>query len=412
MDKKEQLEEKLKALGVQLGAKQSSSQNTTRKFGIENVINTKEEDTPFGPILVYEEQFPINYQHGSVLLSGMENFQWIARWAGLNINNAADRNKVIFLDTETSGLSRGTGTFAFLVGLGYYTKEGFFLKQIILPDPVQEPALLAVLVRHIETFDYIVTYNGKSFDLPLLAGRHRMHRIANPFTSIGHIDLLYLARKLWRYRLQSRRLGDLETHILSFTRTKDDIPGWLIPEIYQDYLHTSDARLLSGVFYHNAIDILSLAGIFVHISSILNDPTANTTQEIDRVAIGNIFEDMGSIESAKELYALCLGRELPDELFAKTIHRFASLHKRAFEWDQAVQLWQMSAEVDIDSCVELAKYFEHQTKEYETAISWTEKALGIIRKRSSPAELSAEDLELRLARLNRKRMKKEEDKNG
>jgi uncharacterized protein len=302
----ESIEEKLKALGVQLGAKNLSPQKKPPKFRIEDVIQVTEEKTPFGSIFVVEEHYPADHKHGNVLLNDLEQFKIIAKWANLDAALAADKESLLFIDTETSGISRGSGTFAFMVGLGFYRADGFHLRQLIMPDPYLEPALLAVLARYTEGCRYIVSYNGKSFDIPLLENRHILHRMPSPFADKQHIDLLHMARKLWRNRLTSRRLGDLENHILSFARTNDDIPGWLVPEIYKEYLNTGDARPLSGVVYHNAVDILSLAGVFVHVSSLLSQPAAKNQIDLDLVAIGNIFEDMGSYEAAKKIYQECL----------------------------------------------------------------------------------------------------------
>jgi uncharacterized protein YprB with RNaseH-like and TPR domain len=395
----ESIKDKLRSLGVHLGSDTISTKAKPTRYKIEDVIDVINEETPFGSILVYEQQYPIDYLHGRVSLDRLQNFKWISRWAGLSADDNAGRESLLFLDTETSGLTRGTGTFAFLIGLGYFNKDGFCVKQLIMQDPYLEPALLAVLTRVADHFEYVVTYNGKSFDLPLLENRHLMHRIPSPFKNTKHIDLLHLARKLWRNRLQSRRLGDLETHILSFERTNEDIPGWLVPEIYKDYINTGDARPLTGVFYHNIIDILSLAGVFVYVSDLLNDPSTHNTIELDQVAIGNIFEDMGSIESAKEIYQQCLDRELPNDILIQTIKRFAAIFKKAGDWQNAEALWKTAAPSDVDACVELAKYYEHQRKEYHTAIEWTEHAIDICMKDKRNQLLVLEELEHRLKRL-------------
>ena len=142
-------------------------------------------------------------------------------------------------------------------------------------DPGQEAALLAALDQWLAEFDVIVTFNGKSFDVPLLNSRFLMNGITTPFERYEHVDVLQIARKLWRDRLPSRALGELEKEIIHFYRTGDDIPGWMIPQVYFDYLRSGDARPLAGVFYHNVIDILTLAALFGHIGAMLNDPTAS-----------------------------------------------------------------------------------------------------------------------------------------
>lgn len=402
----ESIRDKLKSLGVQLGAGNLQPTAKTARYRIEDVIRATEEKTPVGSTLLYEEKFPTDYQHGHIRLSDYGHFKMITRWAGLDVSQASNIEKVLFIDTETSGLSHSAGTFAFLIGVGYFRGKNFQLKQFIMSDPSLEPALLAALARHIDPFHYVVSYNGKSFDIPLLTNRYILNRIPTPFVNKDHIDLLHLARKLWRNRLPSRRLGDLETNILSFKRSNDDIPGWLVPEIYKDYLNTGDARPLSGVFYHNAMDIISLAAVFVHISKLLNEPEGENIADLDLVAIGNIFEDMGSFEHAKEIYRTCLGKNLPETLFVQMIMRYAAIHKKAGEWRKAAALWEISSHQSIDSCIELAKYYEHQKQDYLQAIHWTRMAIEHNKNYNSNIDFLQPELEHRLNRLIKKHNKK------
>jgi len=270
MTEDDDLREKLKALGMHFGAKNLKPKITAPAFRIEDVIPAREEVTQMGTTLVYEEVYPIDYLHGNIRLASMDNYEFIAKWANIDAFEGSGAGSLLFLDTETSGISRAAGTFVFLVGLGFLKPDGFHILQIIMSDPHLEAALLAALARFTEGFRTVVTYNGKSFDIPLLENRHILHRIPSPFENLSHIDLLHLARKLWRNRLASRRLGDLEQSILQLRRGKEEVPGWLVPEIYKEYLHTGDARPLTGVFYHNAVDVLSLAALFIYIARVLN----------------------------------------------------------------------------------------------------------------------------------------------
>ncbi|MCE5207049.1 MAG: ribonuclease H-like domain-containing protein [Chloroflexi bacterium] len=397
------LRERIKALGLHMGAKELKPKSVVQKYKIEDVIKTREENTPLGSALVYEELYPREYQHGDALLTSLNNYQFIANWANIESNGKTDPQKLLFLDTETSGLSSAAGTFAFLIGLGFLKDDGFHILQIIMPSPHQEPALLAVFGRLAVDYETIVTFNGKSFDIPLLEHRHILYRIPTPFDRLQHIDLLHLARKLWRNRLSSRRLSDLEQSILHFRRAKEEVPGWLVPEIYKDYLHTGDARPLSGVFYHNAVDVLSLAGIFTHIANILNQPFTHEMDERDLAAVGNIFEDMGSFESAKMIYQKCMHVELPVEIYYRTLRRLAGIYKKELQWDQAVSVWQRLAENDIGSCIELAKYYEHVTRSYPEAINYTRKAFELYRNRDRTwLEYNEDDLKIRYDRLIKK----------
>src|ERR1022692_791097 len=160
-----------------------------------------------------------------------------------------------FLDTETTGLAGGTGTCAFLVGVGSIEAAGFRLRQFFMRDYGEEPSMLARLAEHLAQFDVLVTYNGKAFDQPLLETRYRMARAPHPFDRMQHLDLLFGARRLWRLRLESCRLVELENQILGVER-QGDLPGEMIPYCYFGYLRTLRAFELVPIFHHNALDIL------------------------------------------------------------------------------------------------------------------------------------------------------------
>ncbi|MEM5775046.1 MAG: ribonuclease H-like domain-containing protein [Anaerolineaceae bacterium] len=400
---KDDLREKMKALGLRVGARELKPATAVQRIRIEDVIRAREEQTPLGTALVYEEVYPQTYRHGNIQLTTLDQYQFINDWANIRPQAENDPQKLLFLDTETTGLSQATGTFAFLIGLGFLRSDGFHIYQIIMPAPPHEAAMLAVLARIVADFDTIVTYNGKSFDIPLLQNRHIMHRIPPPFARMQHIDLLHLARKLWRNRLISRRLGDLEQAILDFRRTQEEVPGWLVPEIYKDYLRTGDARPLSGVFYHNAVDVLSLAGLFTHISKMLDQPLGDDMDDLDLAAIGTIFEDMGSFEEAKSIYARCMNNTLPEEIYLRTLRRLANLYKKERRWEEAISVWEKLSGQDIGACIELAKYYEHTARAYPQALAWAQKGLeSILYHRSNWLEYDQHELQNRLRRIEKK----------
>jgi uncharacterized protein YprB with RNaseH-like and TPR domain len=395
--------EKMKALGIRVGVKDLKPAGRVQNYRIEDVINAREESTPFGPALVFEEVYPLEYLHGNQRLSALGDYQVIADWAEIPAAKQENPQRLLFLDTETTGLSNATGTFAFLIGLGFLRDDGFHLCQIIMRAPPQEAALLAIFNRLAADFDTMVTYNGKSFDIPLLVSRHILHRIPPPFGSLGHIDLLHLARKLWRNRLPSRRLGDLEQSILNFKRTQEEVPGWLVPEIYKDYLRSGDARPLAGVFYHNAADVLSLAGLFAYTARMLAAPLDNEINDIDLAAIGTVFEELGSWDKAKDIYHLSIDGELSGELSVRTRRRLAKLYKREQRWEQAASVWELMTDDDIEACIELAKYHEHVRRSPAEAMQWTQKALELYTAhRANWVEQDINELQNRMNRLMRK----------
>ena len=229
------------------------------------------------------------------------------------------------------------------------------------------------------------------------------------FKSVPHLDLLPLARRLWRDRLESRALKSLETHILGAARTEEDIPGFLIPQMYFDYLRNGDARPLKRVLYHNAMDVVAMAALLSHIAQMLDDPTEFATEHgLDIVSIGKLFEDLGRLDDAARILARGLEFDLPEESFRQTTQRLAVVHRRRGEMPAALELWRDAAgNRQIYAHVELAKYYEHKARDYAEAAQWTRSALAIVRE-SSPATrrewLGA--LEHRLKRLESRQRKK------
>jgi uncharacterized protein len=206
-----------------------------------------------------------------------------------------------------------------------------------------------------------------------------LNGFTSPFSEMNHVDLLPLARRLWRNRLPSRALSNLEIEILGLQRTRDEVPGWMIPEIYFDYLRSGDARPLEGVFYHNAMDILSLAALFNYMADMLEDPLGNTALPgLDLVAMARLYEELQNWETAISLYERGLDQGLPREFFFQTLERFAQLYRRQENWENAVNLWKRAAgHKYLNACVELAKYYEHQQRDYEQAVLWTQTALDL-----------------------------------
>ncbi len=379
---------KLRSLGVQIGAGSIPARPPSAGgASVDQVIDGVELQTSFGPVFLTEENFPLDYVHGKLPMHNRHaKVDVLLQWAGYAQNNLVDPAQFLFLDTETSGLAGGTGTFAFMVGLGFWHEAGFKVIQLFMRDPSEENALLAKLIEITANFPAIVTFNGKAFDIPLLNTRYILNALSTPFSEVVHIDLLMLARRIWRNRLTDRSLGSLETEILSFKRGEEEIPGWMIPDLYFDYLKTSDARPLKGVFYHNRVDIVSLAALFKHLSALLDQPLSLASDEsLDLIAIANLFEKLNRLEDAVRLYEYALNTGLPRHHFIQTIYRYASIHKKAFNWDQAVGLWQKAADFgEVDACIEIAKYHEHRTKRYADARFWSQKALDQLEKALLP----------------------------
>ncbi len=373
------LSDKLKALGVNIGTEGVEQTSKPPKFPIESIVEGEEIDTPFGQAFVVEEIYKSDPRTIDLPLKFTASLANLSIWIDNPEIVHFKPGSFTFLDTETSGLAGGTGTYAFLIGIGKFTDEGFRLSQFFLRDPFEEPAQLAAVLGALSDSEVLVTYNGKSFDVPLLNTRYITNGEPPPLNSLIHIDLLHLARRLWRDRLESRTLGSIEENILGAHRTEEDIPGWMVPTIYFEYIKTGDARPLTNVLYHNAMDILSLATLLNHISSILDDPHGGlVVHGIDLIAMGKVFEDMGEFDAAAECYESGLNFELPTNVYRQAIYRWSFMEKRRDNIEKSIQLWRNAAEYkELYAHVELAKVFEHRIKDYSEAIYWTELAINI-----------------------------------
>jgi uncharacterized protein YprB with RNaseH-like and TPR domain len=401
------LSDKLKSLGVKVGARDLPPPRLRNLYPIEQVVPGRFQGTPHGEAFLVERRYPLDLRHGCAPLRITASLGVIAEWAREPRLAGIEPNVFAFLDTETTGLAGGTGTYAFLVGVGRYDGEAFHLAQFFMRDPVEEPALLAALTEFLHPCQALVTFNGKAFDAPLLDARYIANGEQPPLASVAHLDLLPLARRLWRDRLPSRALGYLEEHILGVNRTHEDVPGWVIPGLYFDFLRSGDARPLKSVFYHNAMDVLSLAALLSHVAGLLDDPVNGTiVHGLDLVAMGKLFEDLQRLETAAQLYERGLAHDLPEDMYWKTVRRLSFAQKRRGNLTAAVALWREAARSGrIYAHIELAKFYEHKRRDYSEAARWTHAALALVNAPDFPRHARGRwvaDLEHRLARLHRK----------
>jgi len=403
----ESLLDRLKALGLERGAEKIKPQPRRESFPIERVMDGDHLETVFGNTFCVSERLSPDMQYGRLNFNHDFDFGILYEWSkGISLDRS-NIDRIVFLDTETSGLAGGTGTFIFMIGLGFWHDGDFHLRQLFLEDPSDEAALLATLGQALSPFDTVVTYNGKAFDIPILISRHILNALEQPFEKFHHIDLLTFARRIWRNRLPSRSLGTVENEILGITRSQEEIPGWMVPEIYFEYLKTGDARPLAGVFYHNRMDILSLAALFKYSATLLQEPMNHIADEgLDLIAVAHLYEELGIISEAIHLYERSLTLGLPKPFFIQTIYRYAHIAKKQGDWDRALFLWEKAAMQDeIEACIEIAKYHEHINRDLENALLWTSKAFDVLQRNSPPGYIFAEYsrlLEYRKRRILRK----------
>jgi len=382
------LSEKLKALGVKTGAADLPPPQRVEQYGIDSVLAGTILATEMGETFVYEERFAADYRHGHVPIRPAAPLTIVSAWAADARLRELPLEAFAFLDTETSGLAGGTGTYAFLVGVARFTETGeFVLQQFFMRDPSEEPALLDAVGRFLAPAQALVTFNGKAFDAPLLNTRYLMHRMPNPLQNFAHLDLLPLARRLWRERLESRALKYIEEKVLQAPRSVEEVPGYEIPYLYFDYLRTGDARPLRGVFYHNAMDVVALAALLSHTTSMLADPFHEGIEHgLDVIAMAKLYEHLGDWETAARLFERGLQMSLGEEYFWEAVRRLSVLQKRRGDFEQAKLLWeQAAADGHVYAHVELAKFYEHKRRDPRTALQWTKSALKQLKQGGMPS---------------------------
>lgn len=400
------LSDKLKSLGVKTGTSHLAPPHPV-PHTIDTVVAGSFLSTPRGEAFVSEQIFDEGYLHGKVSHLSTFPLSLISQWANDPRIAELPIHKFAFLDTETSGMAGGTGTYAFLVGAARFVDGKFILQQFFLRDPSEEPAMLEALINFLAPCEGLVTFNGKSFDAPLLVTRYSLHRIPVPFKNYAHIDLLPLARRLWRDRLPSRALKYLEEHVLGFTRTSDEVPGYEIPWLYFDYLRSGDARPLGGVFYHNAMDVVAMAALLSHVSELLSDPYSGRVEHgLDFIALGKLYEDLGHWDEAARLFERGLEIGLTESDFGVAVRRLSILQKKRGDVSQALKLWEEAAQKGHTYAhIELAKYYEHKMRDVKTAIQWAQSARREVEHADLPAYIRKHwltEIDHRLARLERK----------
>ena len=361
--------------------------------------------TPLGAYQLIENRYPLDFVHGPLPLAALlaRDPATAARLARNDALAGAGLRSLAFLDTETTGLAGGAGTLVFLVGVGAVEEDEFILRQYFLRDPGEEEAMLTALVQDLAPRTGWVTFNGRAFDLPLLETRLTLNRQRGALGQRPHLDLLMPARKLYQGRLASCSLGHIEQHVLSILRDQEDVPGALIPQMYQDYLRTRDASEMHRVIYHNAIDILSMVTLAAHLLEVfatkVETPdskfqTPNSKAEAAHLksAIKNLkSEDLlrlarwhdqeGRFAEAESAYRLALKDKLDLDARRESLMRFAGLLKRQERRAEAVPLWEQWASFSLDDpqpSVELAKYYEWHAVDLPKAIEWTEHALKLV----------------------------------
>lgn len=369
---------------------------------VEHALGGQLVDTADGPILRVRCEYPAAHRHGAATLESARAVPpavlgLIARAGG----DLPAGRPLVFLDVETTGLAGGTGTYAFLVGIGSFAGDRFLLDQYFLRDFDDEPALLAALAPVLGGAGAVVTFNGAGFDVPLLETRFVLGRRRWP-ASLLTVDLLRPARRVWTACLADCRLATLEREVLGLARV-DDVAGALIPGLYFDFLRSRRPGPLLPVFAHNRDDVLSLATLLGWFGGALAGTGAPSLRPAELAGLGRLLEGV-DLDRALVCYAGALDGGLAGDLGRRVRLRLAWWEKRRARWEAACALWEAAAAADgFDPrpWEELAKFHEHRRRDAGTALAIVAGALDLARgAETSPRVLQA--LAHRRGRLERR----------
>lgn len=325
-----------------------------------------------------------------------------------------DPGTAIFMDTETTGLAGGTGTVAFLVGAGFFHEGKFRLEQCFMRDFDDEEPMLRYLDELFERAETVVSFNGKSFDVPLLRTRFISNRVPFRLDAAAHYDLVHAARRLWRLRLRDCSLGNIERKILGIRR-KGDVPSAEIPQIWFDYLRTRDARDLQRVFYHHRMDILSLVTLTAMLSECLAVPAEDDVEFAqDRLSIVRLHFRQKRFADAAAHAGKLIEAETDPIVRRECLELLAYAQKRMQEWDRMADTWSLMLREFPSAIlprVELAKHHEHRTRNLAEAKRLCQDALQFLGTRAALdrandfESVQAQQFQHRLDRIRRKRAK-------
>ncbi|MBU4445711.1 ribonuclease H-like domain-containing protein [bacterium] len=381
------------------------SQVEKENQSISDIVHGSWINTYFGDIFRAEFEYPLCEPYGNLNLENIFTISGDIYHPVFEIKGPEHPQELLFIDTETTGLSGGTGTIAFMIGLGWVENQHFVVHQYFITQLSHEEGMLELIQKVLPNFRFIVSYNGKTFDIPLLNSRFVLNRMSLIFENVPHIDLLHYTRTLWRYSMENCKLKTVETDLLGLYR-EDDIPGELIPDVYFDYLRNRRVDRIERIFYHNRFDIITmLANLILVLKSYeSHEPEENPMTDF---AKGKLFTRKKDIERSLEHFQHVLNSRISDNRRQKTFLELAALHKRQGNFKEAVELWKSAIDPQfpfvLEPFEELAKYYEHHEKNLDEAVKITEQAL---RELPVHRQQGKTNLEHRLTRLKTKLSRK------
>jgi uncharacterized protein YprB with RNaseH-like and TPR domain len=365
--------------------------------------------------LVVDRTYRAGYRLGRVAVADClpgEDGRWHRLGLLMTSGDASKRptGPLLFLDLETTGLAGGAGTYAFLVGCGWFDGGVFRVRQFVLTSFGAERSLLEDVAALIDAAGVLVTYNGKTFDAPLIDTRFLFHRLPPPCSALPHIDVLHPARRLWRPDVDrelgpmpSCRLSLMEQTILGHVRD-DDVPGFEIPSRYFQFVRSGDACGLAAVLEHNRLDLLALAMLTARAGHLLDEgaPAARTAREA--LGLGHLYERGGCISDARACFVRAIELDADPLTHVEALRAYAVLCRRERRYADAAEAWHQilatngcPPRLTQEAIEALAVHHEHRVRDLANARQF---ALQSLQFKVSRSRVQA--VHHRLARIDRK----------
>jgi len=386
---RDKLDAILRNKGVMTGAKwleQRIVQDEERRSGrfeIERAVPGAPAGAGESQFWLVREDFPLDYPQGKLPLgAALESTSEHIAFSACD-DELLDFNPrtACFVDTETIGLAGGAGTVAFLVGIAYWNEGALRLDQCFMRDFDEEAPMLEFIAERLKSCETVVGYNSKSFDLPLLRTRFIQNRIPFRGDGLPHLDLVHAARRFYKRRLQDCSLGNIEREVLGITR-QGDVPSYLIPQMWFDYLRSRDARPLKGVFYHHRMDILSLVALTGWLSRCLAAPMGEGFEHgEDRLSVVRIHFRRKDYDAVLTHGWKFIETEERSPLRRECLEMLGMALKRQQKWEamrEAFELLIAEFPSDLTARLELAKLHEHRTRDLGRAMALCEEGIRII----------------------------------
>lgn len=372
---------------------------------VDDLIRGRIQTNGYGGFYLIEKRMPLSFLHGGYELRAALDVSGdvITALGGEDCDRLGAR-QLLYLDTETTGLSGGAGTVAFLIGTGFFEQDEFVIRQYFMRDYNEEAAMLLELQQLFAAHKGFVTFNGKAFDINLLQSRFISNRFRPSFKDFPNVDLLYPSRRVWGLKLESCRLSSLEESVLGQFR-EDDIPGAQIPSVYFKYVEDRDASEIKRVISHNEQDILSMVSLLAKLSTMMNNPFSETDCGFELLGMGRLFEANGKTEDMLECLKACTRSEL-FSVRMRAVRKLTGVYKRNGSYEQALEHWKAveaeNPEFELFHLIEMAKYYEHKAKDPEQALYIAEKAVKNCLSAGLSGSRQFKELKKRCDRLRRK----------